>query len=403
MGYGFARTWSQAGTAVEENPGAHKQRTIMAQRIRVGVIFGGRSGEHEVSLVSATSIIHALDRVKYEVVPIGIAPDGRWISSPRALSVLKQKAGLENEPEQFLVPEPNRRALIAAEGAEGESLPIDVVFPVIHGTYGEDGTLQGLLELANIPYVGAGVLGSAVGMDKIAQKQILQQAGFPVAKYLTVLSSDYETNPRRVCSAVEEKFSYPLFVKPANTGSSVGISKVHSRKELLPALDLAAGYDRRLIIERAVPQAREIECAVLGNDKPEASVLGEIVPSNEFYDYEAKYVDGKSRAFIPAPLPKAVTAKIRSLAVRAFLAIDCAGMARVDFFVTRRTHRIWLNELNTIPGFTSISMYPKLWQASGISYSTLLDRLITLAIDRHRQKNRLTRVYQPARDWYRQE
>jgi D-alanine-D-alanine ligase len=202
---------------------------------------------------------------------------------------------------------------------------------------------------------------------------------------------------------VERQFSYPLFIKPANTGSSVGISKAHTRKELLSALKLAAGYDRRLIVERAVPHAREIECAVLGNDKPEASFLGEIVPSNEFYDYEAKYVDGKSRAFIPAPLPKAVASKVRAMAVKAFLAIDCAGMARVDFFVTRRTHHIYLNELNTIPGFTSISMYPKLWEASGISYSTLLDRLITLAIDRHQQKNKLTRVYQPVRDWYRQE
>jgi D-alanine-D-alanine ligase len=374
----------------------------MAQRLRVGVIFGGRSGEHEVSLVSATSILAALDREKYEVVPIGVTPDGRWISSPKALSLLKEKSGLEHEPERFLVPEPNRQALISAEEGSGSPLPIDVVVPVIHGTYGEDGTLQGLLELANIPYVGAGVLGSAVGMDKIAQKQILQQAGFPVVKYLHFLSSDCAANPGRISNAIQRHFRLPVFVKPANTGSSVGISKAHSRKELVTALELAASYDRRIIVEQTVARAREIECAVLGNEKPEASVLGEIIPSNEFYDYEAKYVNGKSQALIPAPLPRVAAEKIRAMATRAFLAIDCAGMARVDFFVTRRSNRIYLNELNTIPGFTSISMYPKLWSASGISYPELLDRLIVLAIDRHRQKNGLTRIYHPAKDWYRQ-
>jgi D-alanine-D-alanine ligase len=371
------------------------------ERLRIGVVFGGRSGEHEVSLASATSVLAALNREKYEIVPIGIAPDGRWISSSGALRMLKAKTSLEGEPERFLVPEPNRQALISADGRPGNPLPLDVVFPVIHGSFGEDGSLQGLLELANLPYVGAGVLGSALGMDKIAQKQVLQHAGFPVAKYLWFLSSAFRKNPRRIVRDCEKKLHYPLFVKPANTGSSVGISKAHTRSELLHGLEQAADFDRRVIVEQGVAGAREIECSVLGNDEPVASVLGEIVPSNEFYDYEAKYVDGKSAAIIPAPLPRVLGGKIRAMAVAAFKAIDCAGMARVDFFVARRTGRIVLNELNTIPGFTSISMYPKLWEASGIPYSQLLDRLIALAIERHRQKASLSRSYRPVKDWYR--
>jgi D-alanine-D-alanine ligase len=271
----------------------------------------------------------------------------------------------------------------------------------MHGTYGEDGTVQGLLELANIPYVGAGVLGSAVGMDKIAQKQILQREGFPVAKYLAFLSSEYQQSPRPVIARIERHVRYPLFVKPANTGSSVGISKAHDRGELRKAIDLACQYDRRIIVEQGVVHAREIECAVLGNDAPIASTLGEIIPSNEFYDYEAKYVDGKSQAIIPAPLPKVLTARIQTMAVRAFQAIDGAGMARADFFLTRRSRRVILNELNTIPGFTSISMYPKLWEASGLSYPALLDRLIALALERHHAMNGLRRSFTPAREWYR--
>ena len=374
----------------------------MAQgKLRVGVVFGGRSGEHEVSLASATSVLAALDPQKYDVVPIGIAPDGRWISSANALRMLKAKTALEGEPERLLVPEPNRQALVSAEAGPEKSLPLDVVFPVIHGTLGEDGSLQGLLELADIPYVGAGVLGSALGMDKIAQKQVLERAGFPVAKYRWHLSSAFRKDPRRIVRACEAELRYPLFVKPANTGSSVGISKAHTRSELLRGLELAAEYDRRLIVEQGVAGAREIECSVLGNDDPVASVLGEIVPSNEFYDYEAKYVDGKSAAIIPAPLPAPLGKKIRAMAVAAFRTIDCAGMARVDFFVVRRTGRIVINELNTIPGFTSISMYAKLWEASGLPYGELLDRLIALALERHRQKGSLSRSYTPAKEWYR--
>jgi D-alanine-D-alanine ligase len=373
----------------------------MTHRLRVGIIFGGRSGEHEVSLVSATSVMSALDREKYEVVPIGITPDGRWISSSQALGMLKEKAPLDLEPEKFLVPEPHRRALVSVEGNGGGSMPLDVVFPLVHGTYGEDGTLQGLLELANIPYVGAGVLASAVGMDKIIQKMVFADAGLPVVRYCWCYSAECREHPSKVTRMVERELRYPVFVKPANTGSSVGISKVHGRRELGAALALAAEFDRKVIIERAIGNAREIECSVLGNDAPEASVPGEIIPSNEFYDYDAKYVDGKSTTVIPARLPASIARKIREIAVRAYTAIDCAGMARVDFFVTKGKAKVYLNEVNTIPGFTAISMYPKMWEAAGLSFSGLLDRLIRLAIQRHGEMNARRTSYSPAKDWYR--
>ena len=369
-------------------------------KLRVGVIFGGRSGEHEVSLVSATSVIHALDKNKYDVVPIGITPDGRWISSDQSLGLLKSRTGVELEPERFLVPEPNRRSLVSLDGEINPDARLDVVFPVVHGTYGEDGTLQGLLELANIPYVGAGVLASAVGMDKIIQKQLHKQAGLPVVKYVWFHSAECQSGPAHLAVAVEKSLRYPVFVKPSNTGSSVGISKAHNRKELRVALDIASRYDRKVIVEQGVKNMREIEVSVLGNEEPIASLPGEIIPSNEFYDYDAKYVDGRSLAIIPANLPARIVKNIRELAVRAFTVLYGAGMARVDFFVTKTTNRIYLNEINTIPGFTSISMYPKLWEASGISYSELLDRLIDLALKRHAQKSAIRTAYQPAKEWY---
>jgi D-alanine-D-alanine ligase len=377
-------------------------KRMMERKLRVGVIFGGRSGEHEVSLVSATSVITALDADKYEVVPIGITQEGRWLSSDKGLKLLKEKTGIEQAPECFLVPEPNRQALVAAGSGEMHSPPIDVIFPLVHGTYGEDGTLQGLLELANIPYVGAGVLASAVGMDKIVQKQIFQQQKLPVAKYIWFHSSVCREHPERVAAIVAKSLTYPVFVKPANTGSSVGISKAHNRKELREALALAVEYDRKVIIEQGINNIREIECSVLGNDEPVASVPGEIVPSNEFYDYNAKYVDGKSEAIIPAKLPKRVSEEVRRIALQAYRALDIAGMARVDFLVVRKSNKIYLNEVNTIPGFTSISMYPKLWEASGLGYRDLLDRLIELALERHRAKNELRTVYNPDRDWYKE-
>jgi D-alanine-D-alanine ligase len=370
-------------------------------RIRVGVILGGRSVEHEVSLVSAASIINALDKSKYDVIPIGIASDGRWLSSGDALRLLKEKVSLEGEPEQLIVPDPRKQSLVVLGGNDRTGRPLDVIFPVVHGTYGEDGTLQGLLELADIPYVGAGVLGSALGMDKAVQKELLRRAGIPVTPAISFLYTEFLAREKKLVAEMERSLRYPMFVKPANSGSSIGISKAHNREELLKSIALASQYDLKILVERGVQHAREIECSVLGNDNPVASVLGEIIPSNEFYDYDAKYVDGKSTAVIPAKMPKSVSKKIQRIAVAAFRALDCAGMARVDFLVTKKSNNIVLNEINTIPGFTSISMYPKLWQASGLSYPDLLERLIQLAIERHRAKSKLKTTYRPKQDWYR--
>ncbi len=369
-------------------------------KLRVGVVFGGRSGEHEVSLVSAASVIASLDKNKYEVVPIGITQDGRWLSSQDAVQLLKNRDRLDRVPERFIAPEPHRRALVSPGEPSVDGAKLDVVFPLVHGTFGEDGTLQGLFELADIPYVGAGVLGSALGMDKIIQKQLFAEAGLPIAKYTWFLSSDCTANTKRVAALCEKRLRYPMFVKPANTGSSVGITKAHDKKKLLVALNTAAEFDRKVIVEQGIARIREIECSVLGNDTPEASIPGEIVPSNEFYDYDAKYVDGKSTSIIPAKLPSSVARKLRALALTAFTTLDCAGMARVDFFVTKTSNKIYLNEINTIPGFTSISMYPKLWEATGLSYGRLLDRLIELALERHTQKSSIRTLYQPKEEWF---
>jgi D-alanine-D-alanine ligase len=372
----------------------------MPSKIRVGVIFGGRSSEHQVSLVSAASVMGALPADRYEVVPIGITPDGRWISSAGALGLMKEGRVPATQPEHTLLPEPGRQGLIGADGGTSDPIRLDVIFPVLHGTFGEDGAMQGLLELADIPYVGAGVLGSAVGMDKIVQKQLFEQAAIPVPRYCWFSSAAVNEAPRKAAAVVERQLRYPVFVKPANTGSSVGISKAHDRKELLRAFEEGVQYDRKVIVEQGIRDVREIEVSVLGNDDPEASVPGEIIPSNEFYDYDAKYVDGRSTAVIPAKIPRASARKVREYAVRAYRAIDCAGMARADFLMAKRTGRIYINELNTIPGFTAISMYPKLWEASGLSYPELLDRLIQLAIERHRQTRALRRTYNPSRAWY---
>ncbi|MBN1396781.1 MAG: D-alanine--D-alanine ligase [Bacteroidetes bacterium] len=370
------------------------------EKIRVGIIFGGRSVEHEVSLVSAASVIDALDKNKYDAVPIGIDPTGRWLSSSETLRMFKEKISTENEPEQILLPDPQKRSLVAIGSSGSAGKPIDVIFPLIHGTYGEDGSLQGLLELADIPYVGAGVLGSAVGMDKVIQKELLQQARIPVTPSVWFIFDIYKTQKKKIISEIERKLKYPLFIKPANSGSSVGISKAACRKELLDSIEQAALFDRKILVEQGVKNAREIECSVLGNDEPAASVLGEIVPSNDFYDYDAKYVDGKTTEFIPAKLPKQIAKKIQSYAISAFRVLDCSGLARVDFLVNRKINKITLNEINTIPGFTSISMYPKLWQASGLSYPDLLDKLIRLAIERHEAKKKLKTTYQPKNKWY---
>ncbi|HTY10118.1 MAG TPA: D-alanine--D-alanine ligase family protein [Bacteroidota bacterium] len=375
----------------------------MADKIRVGVLFGGRSGEHEVSLVSAASVIEALDRKKYDVIPIGITPEGRWLSAANAVKLLKEKSSVENLPEHLILPDPRKQGLVEINTAGvGAIQNIDVVFPVLHGTFGEDGTVQGLLELAGVPYVGAGVLGSAVGMDKMIQKQVLEAAKIRVAQGLSFLISEFEEEQKKIIQRVEEELEYPCFVKPSNTGSSIGISKAHGRKELIAAVALAGQYDRKIIVERSIEKAREIECAVIGNDKPAASVLGEVIPSNEFYDYDAKYVDGKSTSVIPADIPKWAVRKIQYIACKAFKALDCSGLARVDFLVQGNGSKIYLNEINTIPGFTSISMFPKLWEASGLAYPDLLDKVIRLALERHRARSVLKTTYTPKKDWYKE-
>jgi len=374
----------------------------MGRKLRVGVIFGGRSGEHEVSLASARSVMAAMDPERYEIVPIGITREGRWIASGDPMAALTSGDGSLSAP-AVLLGDPAHRGLMRLEETDGRVVlslltELDVVFPVLHGPYGEDGTVQGLLELADIPYVGAGVTGSAVGMDKAVFKDVMRAHGLPITDYLLVKRREWEASPEGVMDRVEAALGYPVFTKPANLGSSVGVSKCHDREGLARGLASAARYDRKLLIEAAVPEAREIEVSVLGNDDPVASVPGEIIPSREFYSYAAKYLDegeSASRLLIPAPLPPETTERVRELAVRAYVAIDCAGMARADFLLSGKTGELYVNELNTIPGFTAISMYPKLWEASGIPYPELIDRLIELALERHADRARCETSYSP--------
>jgi D-alanine-D-alanine ligase len=391
------------------------------KKIRVGILFGGRSGEHEVSLLSAASVFNAIDKTKYEVVPIGITKEGRWVTAADAERLLHGKvedhkhlragdpeatpgAAVLAKGESVVVPpEPQRHGSIMpfetdksshalTRRAADRAIDVDVIFPVLHGTFGEDGTIQGLLELADMPYVGAGVLGSAAGMDKDIMKALFRAAGLPIVKHVTFLRSEWEANAKKAEKLVEGKLKYPVFVKPANLGSSVGISKARDRKQLGPAIDEAAKFDRKIVIEQGVggrkQKAREIECSVLGNDQPQASLPGEIVPSTEFYDYNAKYLDEGSQLIIPAKLSKAETKEVQRLAIGAFKAVDCAGLARVDFLMEPKSRKIYLNEINTMPGFTAISMYPKLWAASGVSYSDLIGRLIQFGLERHGEKKK---------------
>src|SRR5713101_7317422 len=365
------------------------------KKIRIGLVFGGRSGEHEVSLASAESVMANLDRDKYEVVPIGITKEGSWLlgTKPRVLLAAEQSAspGLEETTAVTLTGDPRLRRLISVENGEelGSRGALDVIFPVLHGTYGEDGALQGLLEMANVPYIGCGVLGSALGMDKEKMKMVFQSVGLPIVDYLVYRRNEWERSPENILDTVEQRMDYPCFVKPVNLGSSVGVNKARSRAELEHAINVAAEYDRKIIIERGI-NCREAECGVLGNDEPIASVGGGIVSSNDSSDCCAKYIDGKSQTIIPANIPQAIAEEIRRQAVQAFLALDLSGLARVDFFIERETGQVYINEVNTLPGFTTISMFPKLWEASGLSYDQLLDRLIELAIERHadRQRNR---------------
>ena len=392
-------------------------------KIRVGILFGGRSGEHEVSLLSAASVVNAIDKTKYEVVPIGITKDGRWLTAEHAERLLKGEKPSVATPEKHLRagdPEATPGAALLASGASvvvppeparhdaglvpfqtdaaalrrasDRAIDVDVIFPVLHGTFGEDGTIQGLLELADIAYVGAGVLGSSAGMDKDIMKSLFRAAGLPIVKHVTVLRNQFEREPKKVRKLVESKLKYPVFVKPANLGSSVGISKAHDGKELGPAIAEAAKFDRKIVIEEGVGgkknKAREIECAVLGNDDPKASIAGEIVPCKEFYDYDAKYLAEGSELVIPAKLTKAEMKHVQALAIAAFQAVDCSGLARVDFLMEPKSRKMYVNEINTMPGFTAISMYPKLWGATGVSYPELIDRLIQLGMERHRDKKR---------------
>ncbi len=362
-----------------------------ASKMNVGVLYGGRSGEHDVSLCSAASVFSALDRNKYDVTAVGIARDGRWYVQHkptiitdkdfgRILSLKKRGTWLVNHFEQK-----NKLHLYNIKN-KNEEVVLDVVFPVLHGTFGEDGTLQGLLELAMVPYVGADVTGSAVGMDKDIAKRLLNQAGISVVPSLTVNKQRWQDDSKFIMKNALEKLGLPLFVKPVCTGSSVGIKKVKKKESLAKAMNFAFQFDTRVMIEKAV-DCREIECAVLGNEKPVASILGEIIPRHEFYSYEAKYIDPNGAALkIPAEIEKSLATKIRKTAVEGYMALGCSSMARVDFFLDKKTNKFYLNEINTLPGFTSISMYPKLWEATGLKYSDLLDKLIVLAIDRHKNK-----------------
>ncbi len=356
------------------------------KKLRVGVLFGGRSGEHEVSLASAASVIRALDPEKYEAVPIGITKDGRWLVGSGAQKLLADV--LKSGERVSLPPDPTAASLVPLTPSPGHpSVTVDVMFPVLHGTFGEDGTVQGLLELAGLPYVGAGVLASAVGMDKDVQKRLFAEAGLPIVPFLAFRRSEWERERVKILRAIKKKFRFPLFVKPATLGSSVGMTRVKAAHELGAAIDTAAEFALKVLVEKAVA-GREIEVSVLGNDDIRASIPGEILPHREFYDYAAKYLEQGTRLLIPAPLKKKQVAIFQEYAVRAFRAIDGTGMARCDFFLENRSGKIFVNELNTIPGFTSISMYPKMWEASGLPYPKLIDRLIELAFELHREKAR---------------
>jgi D-alanine-D-alanine ligase len=373
------------------------------RKLKIAVLFGGRSGEHEVSLDSARSVLGVLDSQKYEIFQVGITHEGSWLTGPDARLALEHGDTGKLIPCTIL-PDPSKPGLYVLRSINDVQVfehpkngcekltDLDVVFPVLHGSYGEDGTLQGLLEMADLAYVGAGVTGSSVGMDKGVFKEVMRAIGIPTVESIIVLRSEIEKDIEAVTRQAETVSAYPLFIKPANLGSSVGITKCNRRADLGEGLLEAAAYDRRVLVERGV-DAREIEVSVLGNDDPQASVPGEVLPSREFYSYESKYVDGTSGLLIPAPLPAGKAGKIRQMAVSAFKAIDCAGMARVDFFLEKTTGEIYLNELNTIPGFTSISMYPKLWEATGLSYAGLVDRLVELALERKADRNRTERRF----------
>lgn len=376
----------------------------MSKKIRVGLLFGGRSGEHEVSLASAVSVFNALDKSRYDVTLIAIDKDGRWLlPDPKPLLAQAENpmlVKLSHTPGAFgVVPYPNDKQMVPMDSSAPPAPRVDVMLPILHGTFGEDGTIQGLLELAQIPYAGSGVLGSAVGMDKDVTSRLLREAGIPTVPTMTVRKFEFTRNPKALAEKLLKEFHFPFFVKPANAGSSVGVHKVKNEDGLRAALEDAFSFDTKILIQRGV-DARELEVSVLGNDNPRASVVGEIVPRHEFYSYEAKYIDENGASLhIPAiDLSQEQMAKIQNLAVKAFQVLECRGMARVDFFMDRKNGDIYLNEVNTIPGFTRISMYPKMWEASGLSYSALLDELIRLALEHHGERAKLKTSYAVKKD-----
>lgn len=370
----------------------------MSNKIRAAVVFGGRSGEHEVSIVSAKNIIEAMDKEKYDVIPIGITKDGRWLSGDNAISAF-QSGDYSRLAEVSLNSKSGSNELLHFKDNTYEKLHVDIFFPALHGPFGEDGTIQGLFEMANVPYTGCGVLASSVGMDKLMTKAVWEQAGLPIIPYVGVNKKAWDNDPDEVVRKVENELDYPVFVKPANMGSSVGITKVKSREDLRKAMDLACQFDHRILIEKGL-KIRELECAVLGNDDPRMAHVGEVLVGGEFYDYSDKYIDGKSSTQVPADIPRSLEKEVQDMALRAYKVLDCSGLARVDIFYDKHTKDLHLNEINTMPGFTSISMYPKMWAESGIPYAELIDKIIELGFERHKKKNEKKISFDDAGDWF---
>jgi len=370
----------------------------MANKIRVAVVFGGRSGEHEVSVVSAKNIIETMDKEKYDVIQVGITKAGKWLSGENAVEAFKN-GDYEGLTEVSLNVKSGSNELLILSGENCKKEKLDIFFPAMHGPYGEDGTIQGLFEMANIPYTGCGVLASSVGMDKLTTKAVWEQAGLPVTPYIGTTKLEWDNDKEGVILKAENKLDYPIFVKPANMGSSVGISKAKNRNELEKAINLACQFDHRILIEKGL-KIRELECAVLGNEEPQIARVGEVLVGGEFYDYNDKYVNGKSETQVPANISESLEKEVQKIAIQAYKTLDCSGLSRVDLFYDEATKALYLNEINTLPGFTSISMYPKMWKESGIPYKELIDKIIDLGFERHKRKNEKKISFDEAGDWF---
>ncbi|MBN1494835.1 D-alanine--D-alanine ligase [Candidatus Peregrinibacteria bacterium] len=370
----------------------------MKNKIRVAVIFGGRSGEHEVSVVSGTNIIESLDRNKYDVIPIGITKLGKWLAGEKAPEAFK-KGDYSDLTQVTLNSESGKNELLHFKNGHVERMKVDIFFPALHGPFGEDGTIQGLFEIANVPYTGCGVLASSVGMDKLVTKALWDQAGLPIVPYIGINKSSWKKSPKKIIKKILDELGMPVFIKPANMGSSVGISKVKKESELKRAIDLACEFDTRILIEKGL-NVRELECAVLGNDSPKAARVGEVLVGGEFYDYNDKYVNGVSKTRVPAEITPTLEKEVQKMALKAYKLLDASGLARVDMFLEKNTGKIYINEINTLPGFTSISMYPKMWNASGVTYKKLIDKIIELGFERYREKQQKKISFDEAGDWY---